>query len=269
MTRALIALLIMGVAVDAIRESTEALLEGVKVAETVEQEVKAAEKVEQQVKGTAKVEQEEPLDEKAFALIEANKTTGCTYNGAYDNCKSWCPCGHGEGDCDSDSDCQPGLRCAHEVGAQFGMRANVDVCMGGMMGGGMQGGMMGGGMQGGMMGGGMPMQGGMMGGGMPMQGGMMGGGMPMQGGMMGGGMPMQGGMMGGMHGGMPIQGGMMGGDRNFDGVHDALQGGGRCNNGCVYCPAGTHDQFTCQPNMQACGYNGFFGEVMEHVDHCN
>ena len=167
------------------------------------------------------LDEEEPEDEKIFALIEQNSTFGCpgTYNGAYDHCKSWCQCGHGHGDCDSDRECQPGLKCTHNVGAQFGMRANVDVCL-------------------------------------------------QQGGMMGGMHGAMGGMHGGMHGGM-MGGGMYGGDMNGDGVPDAVQGGGRCRNGCVYCPAGTHDQFTCQPNMNACGYNGFIGEMMESVDHCN
>merc|ERR1719221_1207151 len=38
--------------------------------------------------------------------------------------------------------------------------------------------------------------------------------------------------------------------------------------GCVQCPPGTHDAGTCQPNMQACGYNGVIGEMMESMDHC-
>ncbi len=38
-------------------------------------------------------------------------------------------CGAGEGDCDSDSECQPGLVCATDVGATYGFRDIVDVCV--------------------------------------------------------------------------------------------------------------------------------------------
>ncbi len=43
-------------------------------------------------------------------------------------CSSECPCGLNQGDCDSDADCAVGLRCASDVGAQFGMPADYDVC---------------------------------------------------------------------------------------------------------------------------------------------
>ena len=38
------------------------------------------------------------------------------------------PCGAGEGDCDSDAECQSGLVCAHDVGATYGFSPAVDVC---------------------------------------------------------------------------------------------------------------------------------------------
>ncbi len=38
------------------------------------------------------------------------------------------PCGVGQGDCDGDSECGPGLFCANNIGAQFGFSPNIDVC---------------------------------------------------------------------------------------------------------------------------------------------
>lgn len=38
------------------------------------------------------------------------------------------PCGVGEGDCDSDAECAPGLRCVEDIGPRFGFGARVDVC---------------------------------------------------------------------------------------------------------------------------------------------
>lgn len=45
-------------------------------------------------------------------------------------CSECGPCATGQGDCDRDSECSPGLSCAQNVGAQFGYPANVDVCVG-------------------------------------------------------------------------------------------------------------------------------------------
>lgn len=39
------------------------------------------------------------------------------------------PCGAGMGDCDSDAECQTGLTCAENRGAEHGLPANVDVCV--------------------------------------------------------------------------------------------------------------------------------------------
>ena len=44
----------------------------------------------------------------------------CTVNG---------PCGAGEGDCDGGHECQAGLVCQHDVGAQYGFAGNIDVCL--------------------------------------------------------------------------------------------------------------------------------------------
>ena len=50
-------------------------------------------------------------------------------NGSSSYCSAECPCEHGEGDCDSDSECQAGLTCVSNVGDQFGMGASDDVCI--------------------------------------------------------------------------------------------------------------------------------------------
>lgn len=45
-------------------------------------------------------------------------------------CSETCPCGHGGGDCDSDADCMPGLKCGeNNLGRAFGMTATTDVCL--------------------------------------------------------------------------------------------------------------------------------------------
>ncbi len=44
-------------------------------------------------------------------------------------CEECGPCQYGEGDCDMDSDCAEGLRCANNRGADFGFPPKRDVCM--------------------------------------------------------------------------------------------------------------------------------------------
>ncbi len=44
-------------------------------------------------------------------------------------CTACGPCGTGQGDCDSDAECAPGLQCVDNVGAQFGFAGGVDVCL--------------------------------------------------------------------------------------------------------------------------------------------
>ncbi len=43
-------------------------------------------------------------------------------------CRDNGPCSEGEGDCDGDSECESGLICAPDVGANYGWPSNVDVC---------------------------------------------------------------------------------------------------------------------------------------------
>ncbi len=49
--------------------------------------------------------------------------------GDSDYCSDACPCGYGEGDCDGDSDCQDGLECEHNIGADFGRDSGEDLCV--------------------------------------------------------------------------------------------------------------------------------------------
>ena len=54
---------------------------------------------------------------------------GCNLpNGHVDYCKICGPCGLGEGDCDGDTQCQAGLTCAQDVGADYGWKSTYDVC---------------------------------------------------------------------------------------------------------------------------------------------
>jgi alpha-tubulin suppressor-like RCC1 family protein len=52
----------------------------------------------------------------------------CQPNGSAERCNSDCLCGIGEGDCDSDAQCQPGLVCAREMLKQFGFPGG-DACV--------------------------------------------------------------------------------------------------------------------------------------------
>ncbi|MCP4600358.1 MAG: SUMF1/EgtB/PvdO family nonheme iron enzyme [Proteobacteria bacterium] len=48
--------------------------------------------------------------------------------GDNDYCSWATPCAAGQGDCDGDSECQSGLTCVNDVGANYGWAADVDVC---------------------------------------------------------------------------------------------------------------------------------------------
>jgi hypothetical protein len=45
-----------------------------------------------------------------------------------DWCENHGPCSEGEGDCDSDSECESGLVCSQDVGEKYGWPAARDVC---------------------------------------------------------------------------------------------------------------------------------------------
>jgi V8-like Glu-specific endopeptidase len=49
-------------------------------------------------------------------------------NGGWSYCSTSCPCDNGEGDCDSDAECNSGTECVDNVGANYGWASTVDVC---------------------------------------------------------------------------------------------------------------------------------------------
>lgn len=49
--------------------------------------------------------------------------------GDWSYCGENCLCDLGQGDCDTDEDCGPGLYCKHDMGAFFGWDVSVDVCL--------------------------------------------------------------------------------------------------------------------------------------------
>jgi hypothetical protein len=66
----------------------------------------------------------------AMITVEITCTIACTPgNDLFNYCHPGCPCDHGEGDCDTDADCRPGLVCLQDPGAAFGYEdGEVDVC---------------------------------------------------------------------------------------------------------------------------------------------
>jgi hypothetical protein len=48
--------------------------------------------------------------------------------GDWDYCSPSSPCGAGEGDCDTNTDCDSGLSCSFNVGADYGWASGMDVC---------------------------------------------------------------------------------------------------------------------------------------------
>ena len=59
--------------------------------------------------------------------VEVQSTNGLL-SGHFDFCTDTQPCAQGEGDCDSDRQCQSGLSCRNDVGATYGFDPIVDVC---------------------------------------------------------------------------------------------------------------------------------------------
>ncbi len=50
-------------------------------------------------------------------------------NGDVNHCTPECKCTVGEGDCDKNADCAAGLACVYDKGAQFGLGADIDLCL--------------------------------------------------------------------------------------------------------------------------------------------
>src|SRR5687768_246557 len=62
-------------------------------------------------------------------MVEKTKDDGGT-NGAFDYCDGVTPCLVGEGDCDLTTQCDVGLACIDDLGANFGLAWTTDVCAG-------------------------------------------------------------------------------------------------------------------------------------------
>lgn len=62
-------------------------------------------------------------------FIDGHRTwSGGSSPGDTDYCSTSSLCGEGEGDCDDDSECESGLTCVMNVGADYGWGASIDVC---------------------------------------------------------------------------------------------------------------------------------------------
>lgn len=68
-----------------------------------------------------------------LALVPRDKPSVSCYgtksNGHWDYCSPSCKCKHGEGDCDSNRDCESGTYCESNNGPDFGMSKYTDVCV--------------------------------------------------------------------------------------------------------------------------------------------
>jgi len=51
-------------------------------------------------------------------------------NGLAGHCTADCPCPTGQGDCNTNAECQSGLVCSFDVGASYGFDPTIDVCVG-------------------------------------------------------------------------------------------------------------------------------------------
>ena len=61
---------------------------------------------------------------------KARKTTRPVLSAGHDDyCQVMGPCSAGQGDCDSDSECQSELTCKTKVGTSSGFAANINVCV--------------------------------------------------------------------------------------------------------------------------------------------
>ena len=64
--------------------------------------------------------------DRSVDVCKADCHAGALGSGAY--CSPGCPCGEGEGDCDTNADCAAGLVCAANAGATYGFTKSTDVC---------------------------------------------------------------------------------------------------------------------------------------------
>jgi len=68
------------------------------------------------------------LSDEYFSIVSTEESCHTSPLWSWDYCSPTCPCSEGEGDCDTDDDCQPGLYCAQNVGAKYGQASLIDVC---------------------------------------------------------------------------------------------------------------------------------------------
>ncbi len=68
----------------------------------------------------------QPIDD---CDLDPNPSICCTMSIGHPQYCTLCgPCSVDQGDCDNDSECQAGLSCINNIGADFGFRPGVDVC---------------------------------------------------------------------------------------------------------------------------------------------
>lgn len=70
----------------------------------------------------------EDFSDNYFSIVSATTTCHTSPLWSWNYCSPNCPCAEGEGDCDTDADCQAGLYCAQNVGAKYGQSKYMDVC---------------------------------------------------------------------------------------------------------------------------------------------
>jgi hypothetical protein len=64
-----------------------------------------------------------------FAVMQTDDCRSGTNGVSFGFCTPDCPCNVDQGDCDSDADCADGLRCAHNIGPDYGFGSTMDMCV--------------------------------------------------------------------------------------------------------------------------------------------
>lgn len=62
------------------------------------------------------------------SIVDVCESTSGGTPGDYNYCRDYGPCSAGQGDCDSNAECESGLTCVNDVGANYGWNSIVDVC---------------------------------------------------------------------------------------------------------------------------------------------
>lgn len=77
--------------------------------------------------GCQTIDQNASFEAGSSELLRQKGTSGA-YNGYFDYCDGATLCAIGEGDCDLDTQCEPGLVCVDDIGGNFGLSSTIDVC---------------------------------------------------------------------------------------------------------------------------------------------